>query len=66
MFNSWTLIVSFLGLQILPDSFKKTVNKDTFKKATKTWKPSNCPCRLCRVCSKSLLNYNDKEHLQMC
>ena len=49
MFNSWTLIVSFLGLQILPDSFKKTVNKDTFKKAIKTWKPSNCPCRLCRV-----------------
>ena len=32
---------------ILPDSFKKIDNTDTLKKAIKTWKPSDCPCRKC-------------------
>ena len=43
---------SFLGpkiWEILPDSFKNIDNVDTFKKVIKTWKPSNCPCRRCRV-----------------
>ena len=64
---------SFLGPNIsviLPDSFKKIDNIDNFKKAIKWWKPSNCPWRLCRVYVqnvgflKSLLNYNDEEHLK--
>ena len=71
--NHGTESVLFLGLkiwEILPDSFKKFGNIDTFKKAIKTWKPSNCACRLCRVYVQnigflsSILNYNDKEHLK--
>ena len=44
--------VSILGPKIwetLPYSFKKIANIDTFKKKIKTWQPSNCLCRLCKV-----------------
>ena len=27
-------------------------NLEIFKKESKTWKPNNCPCRLCNVLSK--------------
>ena len=50
--NIGTESVSFLVSkvwEVLPDSYKKIDNIDTFKKAIKAWKPSNCPCRLCRV-----------------
>ena len=40
--------VSLLGRN-LPDSFKKVDNIDTYKKAIKTWKPSQCFCRLYKV-----------------
>ena len=43
---------AFLGpkiWEILPDSFSKIDDIDTFKKAIKTRKPSNTYCRLCRV-----------------
>ena len=65
--------VSFLGpkvSEILPDSFKKTNDTDTFKKTIKTWKLSNIPSKLCRIYVEnigfllSLLNYNDKGHLK--
>ena len=68
-----TEIASFLGpkiWEILTNSYKKIDNIDTFKKAIKTWKSSNCPCRLYRVYIQnigfllSFLNCNDKEYLK--
>ena len=34
---------------ILPEKLKNIENLEHFKKAIKTWKPDNCPCRLCKV-----------------
>ena len=34
---------------ILPGQLKSIENLDHFKKEIKTWKPDNCPCRLCEV-----------------
>ena len=32
---------------ILPDELKKLKSLKVFKQKIKTWKPSNCPCKLC-------------------
>ena len=44
--------ISHLGPHIwnvLPEKLKNIENLEHFKKEIKTWKPDNCPCRLCRV-----------------
>ena len=44
--------ISFLGPKIwdiLPEKLKNIETLDAFKKEVKTWKPDNCPCRICKV-----------------
>ena len=44
--------ISFLGPKIwtiLPDDIKNAKSLGDFKSKIKSWKPENCPCRLCRV-----------------
>ena len=44
--------ISYLGPKIwdiLPDELRNMDNLESFKKNIKTWKPDNCPCRLCKV-----------------
>ena len=44
--------ISYLGPKIwdiLPGKLKNIENLEHFKKEIKTWKPNNCPCRLCKV-----------------
>ena len=44
--------ISYLGPKIwdiLPEKLKNIDNLEHFKKEIKTWKPDNCPCRLCKV-----------------
>ena len=44
--------ISFLGPKIwelLPSNIKDSENLNTFKSNIKSWKPENCPCRLCKL-----------------
>ena len=44
--------VSYMGPQIwelIPHAFKQFNSLSGFKKTIKEWKPSNCPCRLCKT-----------------
>ena len=44
--------VSFMDPKIwklIPPAFKQIKSLSGFKKAIKEWKPSNCPCRLCKT-----------------
>ena len=44
--------VSYMGPKIwepIPHAFKQINSLSGFKKAIKEWKPSNCPCRLCKT-----------------
>ena len=44
--------ISYSGSKIwdiLPEKLKNIDNLEHFKKEIKTWKPDNCPCRLCKV-----------------
>ena len=48
---------SYLGPKIwniLPEKLKNIKNLEHFKKEIKTWKPDNCPCRLCKVYIESV------------
>ena len=48
--------ISYLGpkiWEILPKKLKNIENLAHFKNEIKTWKPENCPCRLCQVYIKS-------------
>ena len=43
---------SFLGPKmwnLLPSNIKDSENLNIFKSNIKSWKPENCPCRLCRL-----------------
>ena len=49
--------ISYLGPKIWdipPVKLKNTDNPEHFKKEMKTWKPDNCPCRLCKVYIESV------------
>ena len=49
--------ISYLGPKvwdILPEKLKNTDNLQHFKKEIKTWKPDNCPCRMCKVYIESV------------
>ena len=49
--------ISYLGPKIwdiLPEKLKNTENLEHSKKDIKTWKPDNCPCRLCQVYIESV------------
>ena len=49
--------ISYLGPKIwdiLPEKLKNIDNLEHFKKEIKTWKPDNCPCRLCKVYIESV------------
>ena len=39
---------------ILPEKLKNIEDLEHFKKEIKTWKPDNCPCRLCKVYIESV------------
>ena len=44
--------ISFLGPKIwnmAPDKLKNASSLEVFKASIKSWKPENCPCRLCRL-----------------
>ena len=44
--------IPFLGPKIwelLPSSIKDSENLNIFKLNIKSWKPENCPCRLCKL-----------------
>ena len=52
-----TKIISYLGPKIwdiLSKKLKNIDNLEHFKKEIKTWKPDNCPCRLCKVYNESV------------
>ena len=52
-----TKIISYLGPKIWdipPEKLKNIDNLEHFKKEIKTWKPDNCPCRLCKVYIESV------------
>ena len=34
---------------LLPNSLKECESLDKFKASIKSWKPSNCPCELCKT-----------------
>ena len=36
-------------LELVPEEIKKLESVASFKNAIKIWKPTNCPCRLCRT-----------------
>ena len=43
---------SYLGPKIwelIPSEIKNTNSLNSFKERIKTWKPSNCPCRICKT-----------------
>ena len=45
-------IISYLGPKIwgiMLERRKNIENQEHFKKEIKTWKPDNCPCRLCKI-----------------
>ena len=49
--------ISYFGPKIwdtLPEKLQKIENLDHFKKEIKTWKPDNCPLRLCKVYIESV------------
>ena len=49
--------ISYLGRKIwdiLPEKLKNIENLEDFKKELKTWKPDNCPFRLCKVYIESV------------
>ena len=49
--------ISYLGptiWNILPEKLKNVENAEHFKTEIKTWKPDNCPCRLCKVYIESV------------
>ena len=49
--------ISYLGPKlwdILPEKLKNVDNLEYFEKEIKTWKPDNCPCRLCKVYIESV------------
>ena len=39
---------------LLPENFKSYTTLEGFKKAVKSWMPTNCPCRLCKTYFKGL------------
>ena len=44
--------IHFIGLKIwelLPSNFKDSENLNISKSNIKSWKPENCPCRLCKL-----------------
>ena len=47
-----TKSISYLGAKIwniMQEKLKNIENLEHLKKEIKTWKPDNCPCRLCKV-----------------
>ena len=40
--------------KLIPESIKKAKSLNQFKKGIKQWRPSNCPCRLCKIYIKGL------------
>ena len=49
--------ISHLGPKIrdiLPENLKNIENLEYFQKEIKTWKPDNCPCRMCKVYFESV------------
>ena len=52
-----TEIISYLRPKIwdiFPERLKNIDNLQHFKKEINTWKPDNCPCRLCKVYIESV------------
>ena len=46
---------SYLGPKIweqIPAEVKNKDSLDGFKKEIKKWKPTECPCRICKTCAK--------------
>ena len=33
----------------MPSELKESTSLNEFKKKIKTWKPENCPCKLCKI-----------------
>ena len=43
---------AFVGSRIwtnMPNELKKSTSLNEFKSKIKTWKPENCPCKLCKI-----------------
>ena len=52
-----TETLSFMGPKIwtlIPNKLKNISTLVEFKQKIKKWKPTNCPCRLCKVYIKNL------------
>ena len=45
-------ITAFVGSRIstnMPNALKESTSLNAFKSKIKTWKPENCPCKLCKI-----------------
>ena len=43
---------AFVGSKIwgyMPSELKESKSRNEFRSKTKTWKPENCPCKLCKI-----------------
>ena len=43
---------AFVGSRIwtnMPNEVKESISLNEFKSKIKTWKPENCPCKLCKI-----------------
>ena len=43
---------AFVGSRIwsyMPSELKKSMSLNVFRSRTKTWRPENCPCKLCKI-----------------
>ena len=50
--QKYTETLSYIGPKIwslIPDDIKLSASISEFKIKIKTWKPVNCPCRLCKI-----------------
>ena len=59
-FKSWNIRIErygietavFVGSKIwsyLPNELKESTSINEFRSKIKTWKPENCPCKLCKI-----------------
>ena len=39
---------------LVPKTLRQLTSLNSFKQVIKKWNPSNCPCRLCKICVQNV------------
>ena len=47
-YNIQTLCIELKSWNLIPSEIKYVYSLETFKREIRKWKPSNCPCRICK------------------